>query len=164
MYRRLSGEARSFDQGLDMARRDLDKFERENSATSKVLTAAGFGAGMLIPGGAALKIAQTGSKLSRAVKVGLAASAEGAAYGYAAGRDEERLTSAAFGAGIGGVLGGASGAFLTKTADELAEQAAKDAPKLAKKVTVKEGKKGGKGKQRIKRKETVTYNALQLLR
>ena len=154
LYRRLSGEARTFDQGLDMSRRDLDKFERENSATSKVLTGAGLVGGMLIPGGAALKLAQSGSKLSRAVKVGMAASAEGAAYGYAAGRDEERLSSAAFGASIGGVLGGAGGAFLTKTADELAEQAAKDAPKLAKKVEKKKVK-GKNGK--LKTKITTTF-------
>jgi hypothetical protein len=119
LIRRLSGDAATYDEGIDQSRRDLDYFERKNPLASKLITGAGIGASLLIPGATAAKIAQTGSRMARAVKMGAAASVEGAAYGYAAGRDEERKDTAAMGAAFGGAIGLGVGGFLTKGAEEL---------------------------------------------
>ena len=119
LVRRLTGDASTVNEGIDQSRRDLDYFERNNPTASKLITGAGIGASLLIPGATAIKVAQTGSRMSRAVKMGMATSAEGAAYGYASGRDEERKDTAAMGAALGGALGVGVGSFLTKGADEL---------------------------------------------
>ena len=128
--RRFTGEARSFDEGLDQSRADLDYFEKKNPTASKLITGAGIAGSLLIPGATAVKVAQTGSRLSRAVKMGAATAAEGAAYGYAAGRDEGRTDSALLGAGLGGALGAGVGGFLTKSADEVAKIKEADTKKL----------------------------------
>lgn len=128
--RRLTGDAGSFDEGLDQSRKDLDYFERENPTASKLITGAGIAGSLLIPGATAVKVAQTGSRLSRAVKMGAATSAEGAAYGYAAGRDEGRTDSAMMGAAVGGALGAGIGGFLTKSADEVAKIKEADSKKI----------------------------------
>lgn len=120
MIRRLSGDAATYEEGIDQSRRDLDYFERKNPTASKLITGAGVGASLFIPGATAAKIAQAGTRTARSIKMGVAASAEGAAYGYLAGRDEERFDSALLGAGIGGALGAGVGRFLTKGADEYA--------------------------------------------
>ena len=121
LFRRLSGTDETWDEALEASRDNLDYFERHNEGISKAISVAGFGAGMIIPGAGMAKFAQTGTKLSRAIKGAALGSAEGAAYGYASGRDEERLSSAAFGAGLGGVAGGAVGGLLTKNADDIAK-------------------------------------------
>lgn len=117
--RKLSGDAKTIDEGIDQSRADLDYFERNNPTASKLITGAGIGASLLIPGATAVRVAQTGSRMARAVKMGVATSAEGAAYGYMAGRDEERKDTAAMGAAFGGALGFGVGRYLTKGADEL---------------------------------------------
>lgn len=117
--RKLTGDAATYNEGIDQSRRDLDYFERNNPTASKLITGAGIGASLLIPGATAMRVAQTGSRMARAVKMGAATSAEGAAYGYAAGRDEERKDTAAMGAALGGALGFGVGRYLTKSADEL---------------------------------------------
>ena len=98
--RKLTGDAATYNEGIDQSRRDLDYFERKNPTASKLITGAGIGASMLIPGATAMRVAQTGSRMARAVKMGVATSAEGAAYGYASGRDEERKDSAALVQGL----------------------------------------------------------------
>lgn len=121
----LSSEADSFKEGLVQSRRELDAFERENPLASKMLTVAGVGAGLFVPGAGLAKVAQTGTKLQRAAKVGALGSAEGAAYGYASGRGEEgRQSGAMLGAAIGAPLG-AGASLLTKNADEMAAVAVK---------------------------------------
>jgi hypothetical protein len=128
--RRFTGEAGSFDEGLDQSRKDLDYFERKNPLASKLITGAGIAGSLLIPGATAVKVAQTGSRLSRAVKMGAATAAEGAAYGYAAGRDEGRADSAMMGAAVGGALGAGIGGLLTKSADEVAKIKEADSKKI----------------------------------
>ena len=81
----------------------------------------GFGAGLFIPGAGVAKIAQAGTKLERALKVGGLGAAEGAAYGFLSGEGEGRLTEAGIGAVAGGALGGLAGGFLTKNLDEVKE-------------------------------------------
>ena len=120
MIRRLSGQAATLDEGIDQSRRDLDYFERKNPVASKLLTGAGIGASLIIPGATASKIAQAGTRAARSIKMGVATAAEGAVYGALAGRDEERLDSALLGGAIGGALGAGVGRFLTKGADEYA--------------------------------------------
>lgn len=154
LIRKLSGDAATFDEGIDQSRRDLDYFERNNPTASKLITGAGIGASLLIPGATAVKVAQTGSRMSRAVKMGMATSAEGAAYGYASGRDEERKNTAAMGAAFGGALGFGVGRYLTKGADEL------EAIKKAESETVGVGQaiggdKGYKVKGAVTRKSGV---------
>ncbi len=154
LIRKLSGDAATFDEGIDQSRRDLDYFERNNPTASKLITGAGIGASLLIPGATAVKVAQTGSRMSRAVKMGMATSAEGAAYGYASGRDEERKDTAAMGAAFGGALGFGVGRYLTKGADEL------EAIKKAESETVGVGQaiggdKGYKVKGAVTRKSGV---------
>ena len=43
---------------------------------------AGFGAGLFIPGAGIARIAQAGTKLDRALKVGGLGATEGAVYGF----------------------------------------------------------------------------------
>ena len=124
--RKLSGDAKTYDEGIDQSRADLDYFERNNPTASKLITGAGIGASMLIPGATAFRVAQTGTRMARAVKMGVATSLEGAAYGYAAGRDEDRANTAALGAVAGGALGAGIGTFLTRGADEIADLAKKE--------------------------------------
>ena len=154
LIRKLSGDAATVNEGIDQSRRDLDYFERNNPTASKLITGAGIGASLLIPGATAVKVAQTGSRMSRAVKMGMATSAEGAAYGYASGRDEERKDTAAMGAAFGGALGFGVGRYLTKGADEL------EAIKKAESETVGVGQaiggdKGYKVKGAVTRKSGV---------
>jgi len=154
LVRRLTGDAATVNEGIDQSRRDLDYFERNNPTASKLITGAGIGASLLIPGATAVKVAQTGSRMSRAVKMGMATSAEGAAYGYASGRDEERKDTAAMGAAFGGALGFGVGRYLTKGADEL------EAVKKAESETVGVGQaiggdKGYKVKGAVTRKSGV---------
>jgi len=131
----LSGEADNYSQGIQQSRAELDAFEKENPGASGLITAVGFGAGLFVPGSGLVKVAQTGSKLDRAVKVAALGAAEGAAYGFLSGRDEGRLEGAALGAGFGAGLG-AGASLLTKSADEIAA-----ATKKAERQRV--GKKGG---------------------
>jgi hypothetical protein len=118
MIRRLAGSHETWDDAIEASRADMDRFEEENPKTSDLLYGSGIVGGFFVPSAGLVKVAQTGTKLQRAAKVGAIGSAEGAAYGFLAGEGEEgRTTGAALGAGIGGVLGTASGAFLTKGAD-----------------------------------------------
>lgn len=131
----LSGEADNYSQAIQKSRAELDAFEKANPTASAMLDIAGLGAGLFIPGASLVKVAQTGSKLDRAIKVGTLGAAEGAAYGYLSGRDEGRLEGAALGAGLGAGLGAAA-STLTRNADEIAA--------AAKKVkSQRVGKKGG---------------------
>lgn len=130
LIRKLSGNAATLDEGIDQSRRDLDYFERKNPTASKLITGAGIAGSLLIPGATAVKVAQTGSRLSRAVKMGAATSAEGAVYGAFAGRDEDRAESAMMGAAVGGALGVGIGGLLTKSADEVAKIKEADSKKI----------------------------------
>lgn len=112
-------------ENLTQARETLDTFEAENPALSGAITAAGVAGSLLIPGGAALKLAQTGSKLNRAMKIGAVSSVEGAAYGALSGREEGRIEGALLGGAIGGVAGlGVS--MLLRNSDEIAAMAKAD--------------------------------------
>jgi hypothetical protein len=117
----LSGEADSWNEAIEQSRAELRAFEEENPNASRALSVAGFGAGLFIPGAGVAKIAQVGTKLDRALKVGGLGATEGALYGFLSGEDEGRLTGAGIGAVAGGALGGLAGGFLTKNADELKE-------------------------------------------
>jgi hypothetical protein len=113
-------------ENLTQARETLDTFEAENPALSGAITAAGVAGSLLIPGGAALKLAQTGSKLNRAMKIGAVSSVEGAAYGALSGREEEgRIQGALLGGAIGGV-GGLGVSMLLRNSDEIAAMAKAD--------------------------------------
>ena len=117
----LTGEAANWNEAIDRSRAELRAFEKENPNASRALSVAGFGAGLFIPGAGIAKIAQAGTKLDRALKVGGLGAAEGAVYGFLSGEGEGRLTEAGIGAAAGGALGGLAGAFLTKNADEIKE-------------------------------------------
>lgn len=165
LVRRLSSNSGlTYDQALDQSRAELDAFKEENPYASGAITVAGMAGAFLIPGAGAMRIAQTGSKLARAGKMAGLAGAEGAAYGYASGRDEERLETAAVGAAAGGVLGGLMGRFLTKNADELARIDAEDAA-LAGKGTHIGGDDGfvsvGKAKEPSGRRSSVEDSTQQ---
>ena len=121
----LSGEADGWNEAIEQSRAELRAFEEENPNASRALSVAGFGAGLFIPGAGVAKIAQVGTKLDRALKVGGLGATEGALYGFLSGEDEGRLTGAGIGAVAGGALGGLAGGFLTKNADELKEAARK---------------------------------------
>lgn len=121
----LSGEAAGWSEAIEQSRAELRAFEEENPNASRALSVAGFGAGLFIPGAGVAKIAQAGTKLDRALKVGGLGAAEGAVYGFLSGEGEGRLTEAGIGAVAGGALGGLAGGFLTKNADELKEAARK---------------------------------------
>lgn len=124
VVRLLAGEADSWGAAIDQSRAELRAFQEENPTASNVLTGAGMVGGLFIPGMGIAKIAQYGSKMDRALKVGGIGAAEGAVYGFLSGEEEEgRLTGAALGAGLGGVLGGAAGAVLTKGAEDVAAEA-----------------------------------------
>ena len=117
--RLLSGEAQDWSQAIAQSRAELKAFEDANPNASMVINTMGFGAGLFIPGAGIAKIAQTGTKLDRALRVGELGATEGAIYGFLSGEGEDRLTSAGVGAIAGGALGGLSGAYLTKNADEI---------------------------------------------
>ena len=117
----LTGDAANWSEAIDRSRAELRAYEEENPNAAMVTTALGFGAAFFIPGAGIAKIAQAGTKLDRALKVGGLGAAEGAVYGFLSGEGEDRLASAGVGAALGGVLGGASGAFLTKNAEEIKE-------------------------------------------
>jgi hypothetical protein len=119
--RLLSGEAAGWNEAIEQSRAELRAFEEENPTASTALSVAGFGAGLFIPGAGVAKIAQAGTKLDRALKVGGLGVAEGAAYGFLSGEGEGRLTEAGIGAVAGGALGGLAGGFLTKNLDEVKE-------------------------------------------
>ena len=119
--RLLSGEAAGWNEAIEQSRAELRAFEEENPTASTALSVAGFGAGLFIPGAGVAKIAQAGTKLERALKVGGLGAAEGAAYGFLSGEGEGRLTEAGIGAVAGGALGGLAGGFLTKNLDEVKE-------------------------------------------
>jgi len=119
--RLLSGEAAGWNEAIEQSRAELRAFEEENPNASMALSAAGFGAGLFIPGAGVAKIAQAGTKLDRALKVGGLGAAEGAVYGFLSGEGEGRLTEAGIGAVAGGALGGLAGGFLTKNTDEVKE-------------------------------------------
>jgi len=118
----LYGEAADYSSAIAQSRAELDAFERENPTASKFLDVTGLGAGLFIPGASLVKIAQTGSKLDRAMKVATLGAVEGAAYGYLSGRDEGRMEGAALGAGLGAGLGAAA-SVLTRNADDIAAAA-----------------------------------------
>ena len=117
----LTGDAANWSEAIDRSRAELRAYEEENPNAAMVTTALGFGAAFFIPGAGIAKIAQAGTKLDRALKVGGLGAAEGAVYGFLSGEGEDRLASAGVGVALGGVLGGASGAFLTKNAEEIKE-------------------------------------------
>ena len=117
MIRRVSGSQETWDDAIEASRADIDRFEEENPKTASLLYASGIVGGFFVPGAGLVKVAQTGTKLQRAAKVGAIAAAEGATYGFLAGEGEGRVKGAVMGAGIGGVLGGASGAYLTQGAN-----------------------------------------------
>ena len=116
----------SWEENITAARETLDQFERENPVLSGAITAAGITGSLLIPGAGALKVAQVGSRAARAGKTAALVGAEGAAYGFLAGREEEgRLSGAALGALIGGGAGlGVS--MLLRNSDEIAAMAKAD--------------------------------------
>ena len=115
----------NWERNLAKAQHTLDTFEEQNPELSGAITAAGIAGSLLIPGAGAVKLAQTGSRLNRAAKIGALSSAEGAAYGYASGRGDERVESAVLGAVIGGGAGiGVS--MLLRNSDEIAAMARAD--------------------------------------
>lgn len=115
----------NWERNIATARETLDTFERQNPELSAAITAAGIGGSLLIPGAGAVKLAQTGSRAARAAKIGGLSAAEGAAYGFASGRGEDRLSSAALGAAIGGTAGvGIS--LMLRNSDEIARMAQAD--------------------------------------
>jgi hypothetical protein len=122
----IMGDNFNWERNINAARETLDTFEEQNPALSGAITAAGVAGSLLIPGAAAFKVAQTGNALQRAAKVGALTSAEGAAYGFLSGREEEgRAQGAAIGAAIGGVAGlGVS--VLLRNSDEIAAMAKAD--------------------------------------
>lgn len=165
LVRRLSSDTGlTYDQALDQSRREIDAFKEDNPYASGAITTLGMAGAFLIPGAGAMRVARTGSKLARAAKMGGLAAAEGAAYGYASGRDEERMTGAAVGAAAGGVLGGLMGRFLTKNADDLARIDAEDAA-LTGKATHIGGDDGfvsvGKAKEPSGRRSTFDDSTAQ---
>jgi hypothetical protein len=121
VIRLMSGAAQTWDEAITASRGELRAFQEENPTASNILSVAGFASGLFVPGAGVAKIAQSGSKLSRAAKVSGIGAAEGAVYGFLAGEGEDRATSAVMGAGLGGVLGGVAGGLLTKSADEIKE-------------------------------------------
>lgn len=121
VIRLMSGTAKTWDEAITASRGELRAFQADNPTASNILSVAGFASGLFIPGAGVAKIAQSGSKLSRAAKVSGIGAAEGAVYGFLAGEGEDRATSAVMGAGLGGVIGGAAGGLLTKSADEIEE-------------------------------------------
>lgn len=121
LVRLIGGQAQTWSDAITASRGELKAFQRENPTATKILSGAGLVSGLFIPGAGVAKIAQTGSKLSRAAKVAGVGAGEGAVYGFLAGEGEDRATSAGVGALAGGFLGGAAGGLLTKSADEIKE-------------------------------------------
>ncbi len=114
LVRRMSGESATWDEAITASREELEEFEEDNPIASKVLTTGGVISGLFIPAAGAAKIAQAGTKGTRALTAAKYAAAEGAAYGFLSGEGEGRVDSAALGALLGTGLGAAGGAFLTK--------------------------------------------------
>lgn len=104
---------------IDRARDTLDTFEEQNPVTSGVLTGAGILTGLAVPAATLSK----GGTLAKAAT----AAGEGAAYGFAAGRDEGRVD----GLLLGGALGGAAGAAGAKIGEKLTELRARPDGKAA---------------------------------
>lgn len=126
IVRLMGGQAKTWEDAITASRSELTAFQEENPTTSNILSGAGLVSGLFIPGAGVAKIAQTGSSLSRAAKVGGLGAAEGAAYGFLSGEGEDRATSAATGALVGGSVGGLVGKYLTKNADDVAEKLLED--------------------------------------
>lgn len=120
--RLLVGEAENWADAIGQSRAELSAFEQDNPLLSGAITGAGLIGALFIPGAGLAKLSQGASKAARTAQAAGLGAAEGAAYGFLAGEDEERLSSAALGAGLGGALGGAAGRFLTRGADEITEQ------------------------------------------
>lgn len=120
----LTGDAETYSQAIEQSRKELRAFERANPTASTVLDVAGLAAGLFVPGASLAKIAQTGSKIDRAVKAAGLGAAEGAAYGFLSGEDEGRIEGAMLGAGLGAGAG-ALASRLTKGTEEIAEAAKK---------------------------------------
>jgi hypothetical protein len=120
--RLLVGEADNWADAIGQSRAELAAFEEDNPLMSGAITGAGLIGSLFIPGAGLAKLSKGASKAARTAQAAGLGAAEGAAYGFLAGEDEDRLTGAGIGAGLGGVLGGAAGRFLTKGADEIVEQ------------------------------------------
>lgn len=129
------------DRGIDQQRAMMDRFAAENPTASLVATVAGVGTSLFIPAMGAAKIAQTGTKLQRAAKIGALGAVEGTAYGYLSGRDEGRAESAAFGGLVGGVAGAGLSVFL-RNSDEIARMVDEDAALAKAQETFIGGKEG----------------------
>jgi hypothetical protein len=104
-----------FDTEIDTARERMDTLDETNPLLSNAMYGAGIVTGLFGP--AAATLASKGSVAAR----GALTAAEGAGYGYLAGRDEDRLTGAA----VGGVLGGALGTGVAKLGDSWAARGAR---------------------------------------
>ena len=115
LVRLMGGQAQTWNDAITASRGELKAFQRDNPTASNILSGVGLVSGLFIPGAGVAKIAQTGSKLSRAAKVAGVGAGEGAVYGFLAGEGEDRATSAGVGALAGGILGGAAGGLLTKS-------------------------------------------------
>lgn len=131
LYRRLSGEAETFEEAHAQSVAMVDDFEADYEYANYLTTGAGFAAGFLVPSLAFAKVGQVASGASKAAAVAKGAgigAAEGAAYGFFSGDTmEERKEGAVLGGVLGGALTGAVGKFVIKTDDEIAEAAAKAA-------------------------------------
>ena len=88
----------SWSDSIDSVREQMDKLDRVNPVLSNSAYGAGMAAGLFVPGAAIAKGATLG-------KTALTVGAEGAAYGFLSGRDDERVEGAVMGAAMGGALG-----------------------------------------------------------
>lgn len=111
---------------IDEQRRIQDQFAEDYEAANAALATAGIVTGLVVPTGAALKGVRALSGASRYAAMGGIGAAEGAAYGFLSGRDEDRYKTAAVGSLLGGGLGTVIGK-LTRSADEIAKMADEDA-------------------------------------
>jgi hypothetical protein len=111
---------------IDEQRRIQDQFAEEYEAANAALATAGLITGFAIPTGAALKGVRALSGARRYAAMGGIGAAEGAAYGFLSGRDEDRYRTAAMGTLLGGTLGTVVGK-MTRSADEIAKMADEDA-------------------------------------
>ena len=133
LYRRLVGEADSFEEAHRQALADRDYYEQDNEYANYISSGAGFLAGFLIPGMAFRKVgtvATAAQKAGAAWKAAGIGAVEGAVYGAGHGHTlEERAQSAALGGAIGGSISGVLGKKLIKSEDEIAAAAKKAASK-----------------------------------
>jgi hypothetical protein len=131
LYRRLSGDAETFEEAHAQSVAMIDDFEADYEYANYLSTGAGFAAGLLVPSAAFAKVGQVASGASKAKAIAKGAgigAAEGAAYGFFAGDTmEERTEGVVLGGVLGGALTGAVGKFVIKTDDEIAAAAAKAA-------------------------------------